>query len=142
MIIQTLLNLFWVELGNELKKNHLYITDPYLNHGNLHIEAAQCGLPILYIQVEELEYCENFGIPYQINQEEKIKLFMKNSSQYYENMKNYPNDSKVMSKEFLDLFNLYTASKKEIINKRSSKNINIVKKLYLILKLKFRSLFK
>tara|TARA_B100000575_G_scaffold293232_1_gene303954 strand:+ start:650 stop:1699 length:1050 start_codon:yes stop_codon:yes gene_type:complete len=137
--------LYGVELGNELKKNHLYITGSLFEpSGNHHIEAAQCGLPILYIQSGGTsEYCESFGIPYQIeNLEEKIKLFMKNSSQYYENMKNYPNDSKVMSKEFLDLFNLYMASKKEIINKRSSKNINIVKKLYLILKLKFRSLFK
>lgn len=137
--------LYGVELGNELKKNHLYITGSLFEpSGNHHIEAGQCGLPILYIQSGGTsEYCENFGIPYQIeNLEEKIKLFMKNSSQYYENMKNYPNDSKVMSKEFLDLFYFYMDSKKQIINKRSSKNINIVKKFYLILKLKFRSLFK
>ena len=46
---------------------------------------------------------------------------MQNSSIYYENMKNYPNDSKVMSKEYLDLFNLYEF--KRIINKRSLKKL-------------------
>ena len=37
------------ELTNELKKHNLYITGS-LNEpsGNHHIEAAQCGLPILY----------------------------------------------------------------------------------------------
>ena len=41
--------------------------------------------------------------------------------------KNYPNNSKIMSQEFLNLFTLYMDSKKEIINQRSSKNINMVK---------------
>ena len=137
--------LYGIELSNELKKNHLYITGSLFEpSGNHHIEAGQCGLPILFIQSGgTTEYCENFGISYQIeNLEEKIKLFMQNSSIYYENMKNYPNDSRVMSKEYLDLFNLYMNSKKEIINKRSLKKINIVKKLYLILKLKIKSVFK
>ncbi len=137
--------LYGNELGDELKKNHLYITGSLFEpSGNHHIEAGQCGLPILYIKSGGTsEYCDRFGIPYSIdNLEEKIILFMENSSQYYEKMKTYPNDSKVMSNEFLDLFNFYIESKKEIIDNRPLEEINIVKKLYLKLKLKFRSYFK
>ena len=137
--------LYGSELGDELKKNHLYITGSLFEpSGNHHIEAGQCGLPILYIKSGGTsEYCDNFGIPYSINNlKEKIILFMENSSQYYENMKTYSNDSKVMSGEFLNLFNFYMKEKKEIVNKRTIEDINIVKKLYLILKLKFRNLFK
>ena len=41
-------------LANELKKNHIYVTGS-LNEpsGNHHIEAAQCGLPLLYIRSGE-----------------------------------------------------------------------------------------
>ncbi len=134
--------LYGVELGKELKKNHLYITGSLFEpSGNHHIEAGQCGLPILYIKSGGTsEYCDSFGIPYSIdNLEDKIILFMKNSSQYYEMMKTYSNDSKIMSKEFLDLFNSYIEAKKEIIDNRQLEEINIVKKLFL--KLKFRSIF-
>lgn len=137
--------LYGNELADELKKNHLYITGSIFEpSGNHHIEAGQCGLPIMYIKSGgTTEYCDGFGIPYTIdNLEEKIILFMKNSSKYYENMKTYPNDSKIMSKEFLELFNFYIEIKKEIIDNRVNQDINIFKKLYWALKLKMRSLFK
>ena len=54
------------ELANELKKHNLYITGS-LNEpsGNHHIEAAQCGLPILYINSGGVtEYCKDYGIEF------------------------------------------------------------------------------
>ena len=36
-------------LANELKKSNLYLTGSLNEPRNHHIEAAQCGLPILYI---------------------------------------------------------------------------------------------
>ena len=137
--------LYGKELGNELKKNHIYITGSLFEpSGNHHIEAAQCGLPILYIDSGGTsEYCKNFGIEYTIdNLEEKIALFMENSTKYYEIMQYYPNDSKVMSEEFLQLFSFYNKSKSEIIKKREMPNVNLMKKLLINLKFKIKSLFK
>ena len=46
--------LYGIELSNELKKNHLYITGSLFEpSGNHHIEAGQCGLPIYLYKVEE-----------------------------------------------------------------------------------------
>ncbi len=137
--------LYGKELGNELKKNHIYITGSLFEpSGNHHIEAAQCGLPILYIDSGGTsEYCKNFGIEYTIdNLEEKIALFMENSTKYYEIMQYYPNDSKVMSEEFLELFSFYNKSRSEIIKKREMPNVNLMKKLLINLKFKIKSLFK
>ncbi len=137
--------LYGKELGNELKKNHIYITGSLFEpSGNHHIEAAQCGLPILYIDSGGTsEYCKNFGIEYTIdNLEEKIALFMENSTKYYEIMQYYPNDSKVMSEEFLQLFSFYNKSRSEIIKKREMPNVNLMKKLLINLKFKIKSLFK
>ncbi len=137
--------LYGKKLGNELKKNHIYITGSLFEpSGNHHIEAAQCGLPILYIDSGGTsEYCNNFGIEYTIdNLEKKIALFMENSTKYYEIMQYYPNDSKVMSKEFLELFSFYNKSRSEIIKKRPMPNVNLMKKLLINLKFKIKSLFK
>ena len=39
-----------MELADELKKHHIYVTASVNEpSGNHHIEAAQCGLPILYL---------------------------------------------------------------------------------------------
>ena len=137
--------LYGKKLGNELKKNHIYITGSLFEpSGNHHIEAAQCGLPILYIDSGGTsEYCNNFGIEYTIdNLEKKIALFMENSTKYYEIMQYYPNDSKAMSKEFLELFSFYNKSRSEIIKKRPMPNVNLMKKLLINLKFKIKSLFK
>ena len=50
------------ELANELKKNHIYLTAS-INEpsGNHHIEASQCGLPVLYLKSGGIpEYCKRF----------------------------------------------------------------------------------
>ena len=55
-----------VALSSELKKHHLYITAS-LNEpsGNHHIEAAQCGLPLLYIESGGIpEHCNGYGVPF------------------------------------------------------------------------------
>ena len=69
-----------VDLAKELSKHHIYITasknEPSGNH---HMEAALCGLPILYIDSGALpEYCSNYGVMFdESNIEEKLKkLFL------------------------------------------------------------------
>ena len=67
-----------LELANELKEHDIYITGS-LNEpsGNHHIEAALCGLPVLYINSGGIpEYCKDFGIEITHNNfEEKNSLY-------------------------------------------------------------------
>ncbi len=127
------------ELANAIKQNHLYITGS-LNEpsGNHHIEAAQCGLPILYIDSGGVkEYCEGFGIKYDVsNLQEAISIFMKDSKLYYENMKNYPFSSEKMCKDFENLFFDLLEKREEIYSTRYyEKNKNLIGKgLYLFLR--------
>ena len=127
------------ELANAIKQNHLYITGS-LNEpsGNHHIEAAQCGLPILYIDSGGVkEYCEGFGIKYDVsNLQEAISIFMKDSKLYYENMKNYPFSSERMCKDFENLFFDLLEKREEIYSTRyDEKNKNLIGKgLYLFLR--------
>ena len=49
------------DLSTKLKENHLYITGSLFEpSGNHHIEGAQCGLPLLFIDSGgTTEYCKN-----------------------------------------------------------------------------------
>jgi hypothetical protein len=101
------------ELADELKRHHLYITAS-LNEpsGNHHIEAAQCGLPILFLDSGGIpEYCEGFGVSFTLDFEEKLDYIIKNYTKFKKNMKNYPFHSEKMCKEFLEKFNEVVNSK-------------------------------
>ena len=90
-----------MELSKELKKNNLYITGS-LNEpsGNHHIEASQCGLPVLYINSGGVtEYCKEYGVEFNIdNLEEKLNYTLMNYEQLFEKMKSYPQNHIKMCK--------------------------------------------
>jgi hypothetical protein len=96
-----------LELSQQLKQNNLYITGS-LNEpsGNHHIEAAQCGLPIMYINSGGItEYCKDYGVEFDVNNiEEKLKTVLKNYDYYYQKMKSYPQSHITMCDEYLRLF--------------------------------------
>tara|TARA_B100000427_G_scaffold40044_2_gene28869 strand:+ start:6413 stop:7501 length:1089 start_codon:yes stop_codon:yes gene_type:complete len=123
-----------VKIAKLLKTFNGYITAS-LNEpsGNHHIEAAQCGLPILYINSGGIpEYCENFGVEFNENNfEEKLKEFIEDYKKYEKNLVNYPYNATKMSKEYLDIFNNLIEKRKEITTKRKKeKKVNVI--LYLI----------
>lgn len=94
------------ELADEIREHHIYITasenEPSGNH---HIEAAQCGLPILYIESGGIpEYCENFGLSFTEDFEKKLEYIIENYDEYKDPMSNYPFNSEKMCKEFYSLF--------------------------------------
>ncbi len=95
------------DLANEIKKNHLYVTGS-LNEpsGNHHIEAAQCSLPIMYIDSGGIpEYCENFGIKFtEENFIEKLNEIYENYNFFYKKMSNYPFSAERMCSDYLNLF--------------------------------------
>ena len=96
-----------IELANEIKKHHIYVTAS-INEpsGNHHIEAAQCGLPILYKDSGGIpEYCNGFGVKFDNNFEEKLEEIINNYDDIKKVMINYPFNAKKMCDEYLMLFN-------------------------------------
>ena len=117
------------ELANEIKNHHIYVTGS-INEpsGNHHIEAAQCGLPILYIESGGIpEYCEGFGLGFTDDFEEKLEKIINEYEEFKLKMKNYPFNSEIMCKEYIDLFNDLLKSK----TSTSIKKNYIFKYLYL-----------
>ncbi len=93
-------------LAEEIKKHHVYITGS-INEpsGNHHIEAAQCGLPILYKQSGGIpEYCSGFGVSFYEDFEERLDEIISNYNLYQNKMKEYPFNSELMCREYNELF--------------------------------------
>lgn len=110
-------------LSDEIKENHIYVTGS-LNEpsGNHHIEGAQCGLPVLYLDSGGTpEYCEGFGLKFNNqNFELKLKEMMDNYDYYENKMADYPFSATKMSFDYLDLFKRVLNEKENIINSRVS----------------------
>ena len=120
-----------MDLASELKKNHVYITAS-LNEpsGNHHIEAALCGLPILYIDSGALpEYCNGYGIEFNINNlDAKLIDIRKRYFYIKNNLDKYPHKASNMSKEYETLF-IDLISKNNADGKKIS-NLNTIQKLF------------
>ena len=90
-----------------MKSHNLYITGS-LNEpsGNHHIEAAQCGLPILYIDSGGVpEFASGYGLSFDLsNIEDTLHKIIKNYDFYFKKIKSYPFNSTKMSKDYLNLF--------------------------------------
>ena len=130
-------------LSDELKRNHIYLTGS-LNEpsGNHHIEGAQCGLPVMYIDSGGIkEYCQNFGIEYSENNiEEKLKYVLDNYENISEKLKYYPFNSDLMCSEFLNLFEEMLANKELILNLRKPLEYGFFDKIIHTLKKSIKTL--
>jgi len=94
------------ELANELKKHHIYVTAS-INEpsGNHHIEAAQCGLPILYLNSGGIpEYCQNYGIAFDEDFEYRLEELIQEYDNFKAKIKNYKLNSEIMCDNFYALF--------------------------------------
>jgi hypothetical protein len=124
------------ELADEIRKSDLYLTAS-INEpsGNHHIEGAQCGLPLLYINSGGIpEYCDGFGLMFDENNfEEKLNEIHSKYSEYKDAIQNYPHNSDKMSLEYLNLFKSLVDDKANIVINRKTPNIiNIVEKFIYI----------
>lgn len=127
------------ELSSEIKNHHIYVTAS-INEpsGNHHIEAAQCGLPILYIESGGIpEYCNGFGLGFTDDFEEKLEKIINEYDSYKLNMKNYPFNSDIMCKEYLNLFYVLLNSKDS-----SKVNKNYISKSFYLTKQKIVKTFR
>lgn len=116
-----------LSLANEIKQHNIYITGS-INEpsGNHHIEAAQCGLPLMYIDSGGIpEYCEGFGLEFNLENIGEILLNMiKNYQSKFEKMKNYSRNSLSMSLEYEELFLELFKNKKETVASRDIKLVD------------------
>ncbi len=135
------------KLANELKKNHVYITGS-LNEpsGNHHIEAAMCGLPILYINSGALpEYCRGYGVEFNLeNLEEKI---YETKLKYYEIVKNldsYPFISDTMCQQYENLMLSIQSSESQENLKNIKRSLlkKVILKVQKIINISFYNLFR
>tara|TARA_B100000035_G_scaffold39302_1_gene29616 strand:+ start:9730 stop:10740 length:1011 start_codon:yes stop_codon:yes gene_type:complete len=112
-----------VDLAKKLKNNHIYLTASLFEpSGNHHIEGAQCGLPVLFINSGGLpEYCNGYGVMFDngdfIN---KLEYLTENYEKYLNKVREYPRNSETMSKDYLDYFEELLNNKNQIIEKRNN----------------------
>ena len=116
------------ELANRLKEHHIYLTASLFEpSGNHHIEGAQCGLPILFINSGGLpEYCDGYGVMFESEDfKNKLEYLIDNYDKYLMKVREYPRNSESMSKEYLNYFEELINSKNQIIEKR--KNLKLTR---------------
>lgn len=130
-------------LSTELKKHHIYLTAS-LNEpsGNHHIEGAQCGLPLLFINSGGIpEYSNGYGLIFnESNFVSKLNEIINNYSLYSESVKSYPYNANSMSNEYLDLFVDLMENKNKYLKNRQKKEVSLFEKL--IYKFKRRKIKK
>lgn len=129
-----------IELATEIKKHHIYVTAS-INEpsGNHHIEAAQCGLPILYKDSGGIpEYCTGFGVKFDNNFEEKLEEIVNNYDDIKKVMINYPFNADKMCEEYLMLFN----SLVETVDSKSKNSNYSLSGKFFIFKNKFLKIFR
>ena len=123
-------------LAKEIKKNHVYLTAS-LNEpsGNHHIEGAQCGLPVLYINSGGIpEYCHGFGLEFnKDNFSEILEEMRTNYDKHLKHMEKYPFNSQNMCKAFERMFNDMLEKRDNILSKRNliNKQNTIARRIYL-----------
>jgi hypothetical protein len=125
------------ELATELKKNHVYITAS-INEpsGNHHIEAAQCSLPLLFIESGGIpEYCLNYGLMFnKSNFIKKLNEIYNNYDFYLEQILKYPFNSDKMCDEYLDLFTTLMNNKLGVLKARNIRTLKVNNKFLYRLK--------
>ena len=111
-----------IDLSNEIKKHQVYLTGS-INEpsGNHHIEGAQCGLPLLYLDSGGTpEYCNGYGVKFENdNFNKKLDEIYENYDTYLAQVNDYPFNSKKMCLEYEKIFNKMLNSKTDILNLRS-----------------------
>ena len=109
-----------IDLAAAIKENHVYVTGT-INEpsGNHHIEAAQCGLPILYLESGGVpEYCDKYGVSFKNDIEKSLEMLIHNYGEYRDKLKKYPHNSNKMCHEFLSCFQELVGQNSNIKNER------------------------
>lgn len=110
-----------LQLANELKNHHVYITasknEPSGNH---HMEGAMCGLPILYVNSGGIpEYCNEYGVEFsKFTFQSSLEKILQDYFELVKNLENYSFTFENAAVEYLNIFQKAIENKDEIINRR------------------------
>lgn len=119
------------ELGEELKKHHVYVTATRNEPAGMHhIEGALCGLPLLFLNSGALpEYCQKFGIMFQKEEfrESLLKIYS-TYDEYFERIPLYSNTAREMSRQFREFL---TEVKTAVEKRQKSPYSSWQKRIYL-----------
>ena len=113
------------KLALELLKHDIYI-NASINEpgGQSHIEAAMCGLPILYRNSGGIiDTSKNYGVSFnnQEDLERSLKKIINNYAYFKKKLLKYPFTSELCCKNYSRLFNLLIKKKNEYLQKRLQK---------------------
>jgi len=120
-------------LADKLKENHLYVTGAIGEGAGMHhIEAALCGLPLLFRNSGALpEYCGEFGVMFESTSDFKDKLtdMINNYEYYFNKIEQYSNTAENMCSEYEKLF-------LELLNARIkfNKSTRVLKYFFILIK--------
>ena len=109
------------ELAEAIRQNHVYITASQNEPAGMHhIEAAMCGLPLLYRDSGALpEYCSGFGVPFTAeNFEQRLGEMMKTYRDWAGRMQHYPHDAERMCESYYRLFLDLLERREEVLSRR------------------------
>jgi len=114
-------------LADELRSHHVYVSASIGEPAGMHyIEAALCGLPVLYRRSGSLpEYCSTFGLPFNEG-EVGVGLFSayERYSELKANMSEYPYDTERCCGSYDSLFRQLLTKRDEVVNRRRWTQLN------------------
>ena len=128
------------ELVREIKKNHVYITAAKGEGAGMHhIEAALCGLPILYRNSGAIpEYCNGFGVMFSgiYDFKEKLIELSKRYDYFFNKMKDYPYNAEYMCSQYEKTFLEFIKNfdRNNLLTRRIKYLIIFIKELFLNIK--------
>ena len=114
-------------LADQLRSHHVYVSASLGEAaGNHFIEAAICGLPVLYRQSGSLpEYCGGFGLALD---EGAVSIGLLNARNNYfklkANMSDYPYDAELCCSSYHKLFSDLLAKRDEVLQRRRWTHLN------------------
>jgi len=109
------------QLGDELRRHDIYLTASRNEPAGMHhVEAASCGLPLLFIDSGALpEYCEGFGVCFQEhNFEDKLLEISSSREHWVKQLRSYPYRSQLMCESYSQLFQALIDDRKNILRSR------------------------
>lgn len=110
------------QLSRELSKHHVYITASRNEPAGMHhIEGILCGLPVVFKDSGALpEYCKDFGLSFEdLDFTKALERMMEEYNYFKIKIKDYPNKSSKMIKEYISLFKILLKNKKKIVSNRN-----------------------
>jgi len=109
-------------LADALRRSHIYITASQNEPAGMHhIEAALCGLPLLYRNSGALpEYCKDYGVSFDNDSYiQSLKLLILSYYKFRLEVLSYPFTSIMMCQSYLQLFKSLLINRESLLRNRN-----------------------